>query len=81
MLSDVECGEEEIIKMVKILGGGYLDLLYAPKFKDLENNEENKMLLNKLKSIFKQRINKVYDSPSDEKMIRVTFKTNSVIAH
>ncbi len=81
MLSDVECGEEEIIKMVKILGGGYLDLLYAPKFKDLENNEENKLLLNKLKSIFKQRINKVYDSPSDEKMIRVTFKTNSVIAH
>ena len=81
MLADTESSEEDIIKMIKILGGGYLDLLYAPRFKDLESNDENWQLLSKLKSRYKKRISRVYDCPIDEKMIRVTFKANSAIAH
>lgn len=81
MLSDVECSEDEIIQMITILGGGYHDLLRAPKYKDFENNDENKLLLSRLKSIYAKRINRIYDSPSDKKMIRVTFKANSAIAH
>lgn len=77
ILTDTECGEEEIIKMITILGGGYLDLLYAPKFKDLESNNENWQLLPKLKSLYPQRISKVYKCPIDESMIRVTFRANS----
>lgn len=81
MLSDVECSEDEIIQMITILGGGYHDLLHAPKYKDFENNDENKLLLSRLKSIYAKRISRIYDSPSDKKMIRVTFKANSAISH
>lgn len=77
MLTDLECSEEDVIKMITILGGGYLDLLYVPKFKDYDKNDENRQLFLKLKSLYSKRISKVYDSPIDENMIRVTFRANS----
>lgn len=79
ILADTECSEEEIIQMMTILGGGYLDLLHAPKFKDFENNDENWQLLSKLESIYQKRISRVYNCPIDENMIRVTFRAKSAI--
>lgn len=79
MLSGMKCDEKEIIKMIVILGGGYLGLLYAPKFKDLESNDENWQFLPKLKSLYPQRISKVYKCPVDKSMIRVTFRSNSAV--
>ena len=79
ILADTECSEEEIIQMMTILGGGYLDLLHAPKFKDFENNDENWKLLSKLESIYQKRISRVYNCPIDENMIRVTFRAKSAI--